>query len=140
MAMSTLEPLQRHVALVGFMGAGKSTLAAEVALRIGRPFLDLDDEIERRSGSAVAEPFRASEPGFRSAEEEIVCEVLERLEPHVLALGGGAVPSQRTRRTLRERAVAVLVPVDVDTAWRRVEGSGRPLAQGREPFEQLHRE
>jgi shikimate kinase/3-dehydroquinate synthase len=138
--MPVLGPLQRHVALIGFMGAGKSTLAAEVALRIGRPFLDLDDEIERRSGSTVAELFGKGEPGFRSVEEEIVCEVLERLEPHVLALGGGAVLSERTRRTLRERAVAVLVPVDVDTAWRRVEGSGRPLAQGREPFEQLHRE
>jgi shikimate kinase/3-dehydroquinate synthase len=138
--MSALRTLQRHVALVGFMGAGKSTLAAEVALRIGRPFLDLDDEIERRSGSTIAELFQAGEPGFRSAEEEIVCEVLERLEPHVLALGGGAVLSERTRRTLRERAVTVLMPVDVATAWRRAEGSGRPLAQGRDAFEQLYRE
>ena len=138
--MYALGPLQRHVALVGFMGAGKSTLAAEVALRIGRPFLDLDDEIERRSGSSVAELFRTSEAAFRSTEEEIVCEVLERLEPHVLALGGGAVLSDRTRRTLRDRAVTVLVHVDVDTAWRRVEGSGRPLAQGREPFKRLYQE
>src|SRR6266436_1174773 len=126
MAMPALGPLHRHVALVGFMGAGKTTLAAEVALRIGRPFLDLDDEIERRSGSTVVELFLKGEPGFRSLEEEIVCEVLERLAPHVLALGGGAVLSERTRRTLRERAITVLVPVDVDTAWRRVEGSGRP--------------
>jgi shikimate kinase/3-dehydroquinate synthase len=138
--MSALAPLQRHVALVGFMGAGKTTLAAEVALRVGRPFLDLDDEIERRSGSTVAELFLASEPGFRSTEEEIVCEVLERLEPHVLALGGGAVLSERTRRTLHERAITVLVPVDVSTAWRRVEGSGRPLALGLESFERLYRE
>ena len=138
--MPALGPLQRHVALVGFMGAGKSTLAAEVSLRVGRPFLDLDDEIEQRSGSTIAELFRASESGFRSAEEEIVCEVLERREPHVLALGGGAILSERTRRTLRERAITVLVPVDVGTAWRRVEGSGRPLAQGREPFEQLYRQ
>src|ERR1700730_7418728 len=111
MGISALGTLQRHVALVGFMGAWKSTLAAEVALRIGRPFLDLDDEIERRSGSTIAALFRASEPGFRSAEEEIVCEVFERLEPHVFALGGGAILSERTRRTLRERAITVLVPV-----------------------------
>src|SRR5437868_11346125 len=106
--MSALGPLHRHVALVGFMGAGKTTLAAEVALRVGRPFLDLDDEIERRSGSTVAELIRASEPDFRSSEEKTVCEVLERLEPHVLALGGGAVLSERTRRTLHERAITVL--------------------------------
>ena len=56
---------ERHVALVGFMGAGKSTLAAEVALRIGRPFLDLDDEIERRTGSTDRRALRAGEAGFR---------------------------------------------------------------------------
>src|SRR3977135_2916391 len=123
--MAVLGPLQRHVALVGFMGAGKSTLAAEVALRIGRPFLDLDDEIERRSGSTVVELFLKSEADFRSVEEEVVCEVLERLEPHVLALGGGAVLSERTRRTLRERAITVLLPVAVALAWRRVEGARR---------------
>src|SRR5439155_21673361 len=97
--MPPLGPLQRHVALVGFMGAGKTTLAAEVALRIGRPFLDLDDEIERRTGSTVAELLHAGEPGFRSVEEEIVCEALERYQPHVLAPGGGSIRSERTRRT-----------------------------------------
>jgi shikimate kinase/3-dehydroquinate synthase len=135
-----LAPLQRHVALVGFMGAGKSTLAAEVALRIGRPFLDLDDEIERRTGSTVVELFRAGEPGFRSVEEEIVCEVLERFEPHVLALGGGAVLAERTRRTLHERATTVLLNVGVDKAWERVSGSDRPLAQDRDRFAALWEE
>src|SRR5579864_1723690 len=140
MAMSSLGPLERHVALVGFMGAGKSTLAAAVALRVGRPFLDLDDEIERRTGSTIAVLFARGEAAFRQIEEEIVCEVLERLEPHVLALGGGAVLSARTRRTLRERATTVLLPVDAADAWQRVHGAGRPLAQDRDAFEQLHRE
>jgi len=73
--MSALGPLARHVALVGFMGAGKTTLAADVALRIGRPFLDLDDEIERRTGSTVSELFGAGEPAFRKVEEEIASEL-----------------------------------------------------------------
>jgi shikimate kinase / 3-dehydroquinate synthase len=138
--MSALGPLQRHVALVGFMGAGKSTLAAEVALRTGRPFVDLDDEIERRSGSSVVELFRAGEPHFREAEEEIVCDVLARVDPHVLALGGGAVLSERTRRTLRDRATTVLVIVTVDDAWERVRDSDRPLAQDRDRFAALWEE
>ena len=139
MAVSALG-LQRHVALVGFMGAGKSTLAAEVALRIGRPFLDLDDEIERRTGSTVVELFQAGEPSFRSIEEEIVCEALERLEPYVLALGGGAVLSERTRRVLRERATTAFVPVAVSAAWERVRGSDRPLAQDLNRFTALWEE
>jgi shikimate kinase/3-dehydroquinate synthase len=138
--MSALGPLQRHVALVGFMGAGKSTLAAEVALRTGRPFVDLDDEIERRSGSSVVELFRAGEPHFREVEEEIVGDVLARVEPHVLALGGGAVLSERTRRTLRDRATTVLVIVALDDAWERVRDSDRPLAQDRDRFAALWEE
>jgi shikimate kinase/3-dehydroquinate synthase len=138
--MSALGPLQRHVALVGFMGAGKSTLAAEVALRTGRPFVDLDDEIERRSGSSVVELFEAGESHFREVEEAIVCDVLARVEPHVLALGGGAVLSERTRRALRDRATTVLVTVTVDDAWERVRDSDRPLAQDRGRFAALWEE
>jgi shikimate kinase/3-dehydroquinate synthase len=133
-------PLRRHVALVGFMGAGKTTLAAEVAVRCRRPFVDVDDEIERRTGSTVAELFRAGGAGFREVEERIAGELLERHEPHVLALGGGAVLSERTRRLLRERATTVLVPVDLDDAWNRAEGSGRPLAQTHEQFAALYAE
>ncbi len=135
--MSALGPLARHVALVGFMGAGKTTLAADVALRIGRPFLDLDDEIERRTGSTVSELFGAGEPAFRKVEEEIASELLEGREPHVVSLGGGAVLSERTRRLLDERATTVLVNVGVDEAWERVRNSDRPLAQDRERFAEL---
>jgi shikimate kinase / 3-dehydroquinate synthase len=133
-------PLSRHVALVGFMGAGKTTLGKTAAARIGRGFVDLDEEIERRTGSTIVELFADGEGSFRSVEEEIVGELLAGAEPLVLALGGGAVLSPRTREELRLRATTVHVPVDPDEAWRRVEGSGRPLAQGRERFGELYDE
>ena len=63
--------LDRHLALIGFMGAGKSTLGAEVAGRIGRAFVDLDREIESRTGSTIPELFaEGGEAGFRAIEEE----------------------------------------------------------------------
>jgi shikimate kinase/3-dehydroquinate synthase len=140
MASPALGVLHRHVALVGFMGAGKTTVAAEVALRAGRPWLDLDEEIHRRTGSTVVELFEQGEAAFRTVEEQVVGEVLALREPHVIALGGGAVLSPRTRAALRERAVTVFLPVDIDAAWARVEGSDRPLAQDRERFAELHAE
>jgi 3-dehydroquinate synthetase len=133
--------LEKHLALAGFMGAGKSTIGAAAAELLSRPFVDLDEEIERRTGSSVVELFNApGEAGFREIEEEIALELLGRREPSVLALGGGAVLSPRTRMKLRERAVAALVEVEPDSAWERVGDAGRPLAQGREQFLALYEE
>jgi 3-dehydroquinate synthetase/shikimate kinase len=133
--------LDRHLALVGFMGAGKTTIGAGVAERLDRRFVDLDAEIESRTGSTVVELFACpGEAEFRSLEERIAADVLERGEPAVLALGGGAVLSERTRTLLRRRAFTVALDIDAATAWSRVAGSGRPLAQGEERFRELYEE
>ena len=125
-----LNALGRHLALAGFMGSGKSSTGAEVAERLGRPFLDLDEEIERRTGSTVAELFvLRGEGGFRQVEERIAADVLQRSDPLVVALGGGAVLSSATRDALAERAFTVLLDVDPAAAWSRVAGSDRPLAR-----------
>jgi 3-dehydroquinate synthetase len=66
--------------------------------------------------------------------------VLMRPEPQVISLGGGAILAEATRAELATRALSVLMDVDVTTAWQRVEGSSRPLAQSRERFERLYAE
>ena len=122
--------LGRHLALAGFMGSGKTTLGETVARRLGRRFVDLDDVIEARAGIAVAELFTTrGEAGFRALEEEIAREVLRDGEPAVVALGGGAVLSERTRGDLAARAFTVLVDVDPQIAWERVAGSMSPTAE-----------
>jgi shikimate kinase/3-dehydroquinate synthase len=132
-------PLDRHLALVGFMGAGKTVLGAEVAARLGRPFVDLDREIERASGQTIPDLFIASgEPAFRVLEAEAARRELRRAEPAVIALGGGAVEEVMIVSELRERAVTVLLEIDPDEAWRRVGGSGRPLAADEPSFRALH--
>ncbi|HSL65510.1 MAG TPA: bifunctional shikimate kinase/3-dehydroquinate synthase [Gaiellaceae bacterium] len=136
-----MDALARHVALVGFMGAGKSALGAEAAARLSRPFLDVDAELERELGTSIAQLWdERGEAAFRELEEELTVEALAEPEPAVLALGGGAVQSERVREALREGAVAVLVDVDVDDAWRRVAGSDRPLARDEEGFRRLYQE
>jgi 3-dehydroquinate synthetase/shikimate kinase len=141
MASTHLNALGRHLALAGFMGSGKTRRGAEVAARIGRRFVDLDREIERRTGTRVAELFATrGETGFRELEESIATEVLRDGEPLVVALGGGAVLSQRTRAELTDRAFTVLIDVEPEIAWRRVAGSDRPLAQDEDAFHALHRD
>ena len=133
--------LTHHLALTGFMGAGKSTLGAQVARRLGRAFVDLDREIEARAGLTIAELFaRDGEVGFRALEEVVAGSVLDASEPTVIALGGGAVLSAETRGHLRRRAFTVLLDVDPGTAWERASRSARPLASDEQAFRALFQE
>jgi len=138
--LAAAHALDRHVALVGFMGAGKSTLGAELADRIGRPFVDVDEEIERRIGAIDEFFLRHGEEAFRNVEATTIEPLLAQREPQVLALGGGAVTTPAVREALAEGAFTVLVEVGVDEAWDRVRGSGRPLARDAEEFRALYDE
>jgi len=114
------------------MGAGKSTLGPEIARRLGRPFVDVDGEIESGHG-AIADLFRErGEAAFREIEARVATDVAARRDPVVVALGGGAVET----RDLIERSgmFVVHLDVDVETAWTRVRGSPRPLAEDEDEF------
>jgi shikimate kinase/3-dehydroquinate synthase len=131
--------LDRHLALIGFMGAGKTTLGAEVAQRLGRGFVDLDRELEQTAQAPVPELFETlGEEGFRALEAEQTIAALRGGPPSVLALGGGAVETPEVRRALSKHALTVLLDVDVETAWERAGGSGRPLARDEASFRVLH--
>ena len=113
------------------MGAGKSTLGPQLAQRLGRPFVDVDAEIERAHGP-IADLFGArGEADFRELEANVVRDIASR-EPSVVALGGGVVETDGLLDALD--AFVVLLAVDVDSAWERVRGSGRPLAEDEEEF------
>jgi shikimate kinase/3-dehydroquinate synthase len=117
------------------MGAGKSTVGRAVARATGRPFVDTDEEIERLHGPIPA-LFELGEPQFRRIEEEVVAEALAGPDA-VISLGGGAVLSEQTRERLAWRAFTVWIEVDVETAWERARGTGRPLAQSEDDFRRL---
>jgi shikimate kinase/3-dehydroquinate synthase len=125
---------------VGFMGAGKSSAARAVAAELGVDALDCDAELERELGTSIAEFFdREGEAAFREREEEAVLRLLDSCEGGVVALGGGALGSERVRRALARHTV-VHLDVAPDEAWSRAAGKGRPLARDRERFEDLHAE
>ena len=120
------------------MGAGKSTGARSLGAELGAEALDSDRELERRLGEPVESYFdREGEDAFRAREEELVLELLEREEAPVVALGGGAVGSERVREALARHTV-VHLEVEAAEAWRRASGKGRPRAPDRGRFDQLH--
>jgi shikimate kinase/3-dehydroquinate synthase len=141
--VSTPQPLGgdgRTVVMIGFMGAGKSTAARAAADALGTQPVDVDHEIERHLGKPIERVFAEDgESAFRETEERIALERLADGQPTVLALGGGAVTSLAIREALAGH-LTVWIDVDVDTAWARCRGTGRPLAADRTAFARLHAE
>jgi shikimate kinase / 3-dehydroquinate synthase len=130
----------RALVLVGFMGAGKSSTARMLAAELGVQALDSDREIERELGEPIADFFdREGEAAFRACEEEVVLRLLSDPRARVVALGGGALGSERVREAAA-RHVVVHLEVEPDDAWRRASNKGRPLARDQARFEQLHRD
>ena len=125
----------RPLFVIGFMGAGKSTVGAIVARRLGRPFFDLDREIEREQGMSVARLFATmGESGFRDAERTALAHAAD-IPGALIACGGGVVTDAGSHAILRERGVVVYLKVSPEEAVARVGAdiSGRPLLQGAVP-------
>jgi shikimate kinase / 3-dehydroquinate synthase len=115
------------IVFIGFMGAGKSTALA-AACEAGLETTEIDELMERELGMPIAEAFeRHGEEGFRAREAEVVGKLLEDADGGAIALGGGSILSERVRDALG-RHVVVWLQIDAEEAWRRIEGSDRPLA------------
>jgi shikimate kinase/3-dehydroquinate synthase len=132
----------RLTVVIGFMGAGKTTLARELAAARGVSHVDTDALLVARFGMSIPEVFAGEgEAAFRAAEEEVVLGVLDGAqgEDVVVSLGGGAVLAPRVRAALAGHTT-VLLDVPLDVAWSRAAGRDRPLARDRDAFAALHGE
>jgi len=132
--------LKRTVALVGMMGAGKSSVGRRLAARLGVPFRDADSEIESAAGCTVTEIFdRFGEAAFRDGERRVISRLLTEA-PHVLATGGGAFMDARTRCQIKSDAVSVWLRAPLALLVARVQRrEDRPLLRDGDPREILER-
>ena len=137
--LMALNALGRHLALIGFMGAGKTTIAPEVGARLDRKLVELDAEIAGATGEVVGAFGSKGEAFFRVQEAKHALAALGGREPRVVSFGGGAVTSPSVREALHETAFTVLLDVEPGEAWRRVGGT-RPLAQDEQQFRSLYAE
>ena len=135
-------PTARVIALVGFMGAGKTSVGRALAAMLGCRFVDLDDLIVARERKSVADIFTDhGEAYFRQAEAHELDRLLTEAErPLVLSLGGGAFMAELNREALRRaQAITVRLAAPVEELHRRIgESPERPLARDGDKFKQLY--
>ena len=136
-----IPPLDRSLALVGLMGAGKSSIGRRLARVLRADFADADDEIEAAAGMGIPDIFEAyGEAAFRDLERRVVARLLDQ-PPLVLALGGGAFVDPATRARVKASARSVWLRADLDTLVARTgrKRGARPLLAGGDPREVLDR-
>ena len=124
-----------NLALIGFMGTGKSCVGRLAAEVLHFTFLDTDHVIEARAGKAVSEIFaQDGEPAFRQWERRIV-EELTRREKTVIATGGGLPTDEANLASLKTHALVVCLWASPESIWERVRGhEHRPLLNGDDPL------
>jgi shikimate kinase len=131
----------RHVVLVGLMGAGKSTVGARLAARLGRPFVDTDEVVEALAGRTIAQIFAESgEAAFRELERTAVADACASPAPLVIACGGGSVLDAHNRSAIKRAGVVVWLRASAAQLAARVgAGDDRPLFASGSPVETLER-
>ncbi|MGB2659538.1 MAG: helix-turn-helix transcriptional regulator [Pseudolabrys sp.] len=131
---------RQRIALIGLRGGGKSTLGRMLADRLGVPFIELDREIERRSGATLSEIFDMfGQETFRRAEREALDDVLRQHQNFVIATSGSIVTEPGTLELLLASCFTVWVRADPEEHMRRVmaQGDMRPMANSARAMDDL---
>ena len=130
--------LINNIALIGFMGTGKSTVGRLVADSLHFEFLDTDELIEVRAGKAIAAIFAAEgEPAFRMQERKVV-EELNTRQRTVISCGGGMGANAANLATLKEHALVICLWASPEKIWERVRTqTHRPLRKEADPLAKI---
>lgn len=129
----------KNIVLTGFMGAGKTSVSAELASLTGFSRVEVDEEIERSSGKTIPEIFsEMGEPAFREMETEEIKKAA-RKKSAIISTGGGAVMKEENMEALREGGVIVYLRTTPHTVLERTSGnSDRPLLQVEDPLDKIN--
>lgn len=125
---------KQNIALIGFMGSGKDTIAREIKERKGMAVLDIDREIEKKAGMPIKEIFeQKGEDEFRKMEKDELASLAEHKDS-IINCGGGAILDPQNRKMLKENAIVVWLWADAKTILERVpKDDGRPLLNVADP-------
>lgn len=128
----------RPIVLIGMMGAGKTTVGRRLAARLGRHFVDSDEEVEKAAGMSIEDIFAAhGEADFRAGEVKVIARLLKEAGI-VLGTGGGAFMNAETRALIKARSISVWLKADLEVLAKRVgRKDNRPLLAGKDPMDVL---
>jgi len=113
--------LKKHIVLVGLMGAGKTSAGRQLANLLKLPFIDTDLEVEYAAGLGISDIFEIyGEANFRELEEKVVKRVLKDPTISVIATGGGAYMSEKTRKNIEKDGLSVWLKADLDMLMQRI--------------------
>ncbi len=133
------EKILAKVSLIGYMGAGKTSAGRVLANLLNVPFYDTDTVIKNRFQDIEKIFEDKGEIFFRKIEESVSEELLESEGDSVIAFGGGAVLSEKTRELIMHHSVPVYIKCNLETAFLRIKGSRRPLVKTFEEFAGLYK-
>ena len=138
---SAADPSRPHIILVGLPGSGKSSVGRAVATQLGRTFLDLDVEIERREGTSISEIFAEKGEAYFRAKELALTKELQQVGNMILAPGGGWVTIPDVVGLLRPPGRLIYLRVQPETALKRLgtRHTSRPLLSRPDPAAELKR-
>lgn len=130
----------QNLALIGFMGTGKSSVGRMVASHLHFQFMDTDEWIENHTGKSIPDIFaQAGEAVFRQLEKQVVAEI-SHLRRHVISTGGGLAANEENMASLKSHALIVCLWASPDVIWERVRAqSHRPLLQDPDPLGKIRR-
>jgi shikimate kinase len=132
-------PAGKYIFLTGLMGAGKSTVGAALAKRLGCDFVDVDVEIEKRAGRTIAEIFQQGEDVFRGLESEVLADVIDEVssgDARIISLGGGALKTPGNLERVNRAGKLVYLEASAGEIVKRLKGpksravQDRPLLYG----------
>ncbi|KDE47085.1 shikimate kinase [Geobacillus sp. CAMR12739] len=137
MERQTIIPLrERNIILIGFMGAGKTTIGQLVAKKLYRDFIDVDAEIERRHGMPIPEIFaQKGEAYFRQVERELIVDLCMNTRLKIISLGGGAYLQEDVRRACLAHGIVFFL----DLSWEHWKEERLPLIVDSRPVLKIKR-
>lgn len=128
-----------NIILIGFMGAGKTSVGKEYALKYQKSFLDTDQLLEQKAGMKIPQIFEQhGEAHFRMLETEVLRDLLLSCRASVLSVGGGLPVKEENRRLLKQLGTVIYLQTDADTVLERLKGfKNRPLLKGNDRREKI---